>query len=76
MFMLQHGTDHEKCTPPYGRSEKVSAAADRQPRPRPRQVEISMHSHSLQSSSIAMTINMLNKSILDADYDDAVFMDG
>ena len=72
MFMLLHGTDHERCAPPCGRSEKVSAAADRQPR----REKISLHSDSSQSNSIAMTINMLNKSILDADYNDAVFMNG
>jgi len=35
-----------------------------------------MHSDLSQSNSIATTINMLNKSILNADYNGAVFMDG
>ena len=40
MFMLLYSADHEKCTPPCNRSEKVTAAADRQPR----RAEISLHS--------------------------------
>jgi hypothetical protein len=72
MFMLLYGADHEKSTPPCDRSEKVSAAVGRQPR----RAEISLHSGSLPSNSIAMTINMLNKSIINADYNGAVFMDG
>jgi len=70
--MLLYGADHEKSTPPCDRNEKVSAAAGRQPR----RLEISMHSDLSQSNSIATTINMLNKSILNADYNGAVFMDG
>jgi len=72
MFMLLLGTDHEKCTPACGRSEKVSAAEDRQLR-RP---EISLHSGSSQSNSIAMAISVHNNSIVNADYNGAVFMDG
>ncbi len=70
VFMLLYGTDHGKCTPPYGSSEKVSAAAGRQPR----QEEISLYSYSLQSRSIAMAINMLNNSIINAVHNGAVFM--
>jgi hypothetical protein len=72
MFMLLHGADHERCTSPCGRRQEVSAAAGR----RPRQAEISLHSHSLQCSSIAMAINMLNESIINADSNGAVFMIG
>ncbi len=50
----------------------MSAAADRQPR----QPEISLHSHYLQCSSMTMEINMLNKSMINADHNGAVFMDG
>ncbi len=70
MFMLLYGADHRKCTPPCGRSEKVSAAAGRQPE-RP---EISLHSGSPQNSSIAKAMSMLNNSIINADSNGAVFM--
>ena len=72
MFMLLYGTDHETSTPPCDRSEKVSAAADRQPK----RVKISMHSDSSQSNSMTMTISVLNNSIDNAHYNGAVVMDG
>jgi len=72
MFMLLYGTDHEKCTPPCVRSEKVSAAAGRHPR----RLEFSMHAHYLQRSSMSMAISMLNNSIINVDYNGAVCMDG
>ena len=72
MFMLLHGTDHERCTPLCDRSKKVSAAADRQPK----LIKISMHSDSSQSNSMPMAISMLNNSIDNADLNGAVFMVG
>ena len=50
----------------------MSAAAGRGAQ----QAEISMHSGSPLHSSIAMTINTLNKSMIIADYNGAVFMNG
>jgi len=35
-----------------------------------------MHSGSLQNNSMAMAISMLNNSIINADYNGAVFMNG
>lgn len=50
----------------------MSAAAGR----RLESAEISLHSASSQSNSIAMAISMLNKSIINADSNGAVFMNG
>lgn len=50
----------------------MSAAAGSQTR----QAEISMHSGSPQHSSMTMAISTLNDSIINADYNGAVFMDG
>ncbi len=72
MFMLLHGADHGRCTPPRGGSDRVGAQRGR----RTRQSEISLHSGSLQSSSMAMAINMLNKSILNAESNGVVLMNG
>ena len=72
MFMLLYGTDHQKSTLPCDRSEKASAAADRQLR----RAKISMHSDSSESNSMPMAISMLNNSIDNADLNGAVFMVG
>ena len=55
-----------------GGSDEECAAAGKQAEP----AEISLHSHSLQSSSIAVTINTLSNSIINADSSDVVFMHG
>ena len=72
VFMLLHGTHHGKCPPPCDRRDEVSAEHSELAE----QPEISLHSHSPQSSSMATAINMLNESMLHADYNGAVLMDG
>jgi hypothetical protein len=72
MFMLLHGTHHGRSTPSSNGVDEVSAQHGRQPE----QPKISMHSGSPQSSSMAMTINTPNESMLVAEYNDAVLMNG
>jgi hypothetical protein len=68
MFMLLYGADYRRCTPRRCRSEKVSAAAE---------ADSDFFAFQLTTKQrITRAINMLNKSIVNADYNGAIFMDG
>jgi len=68
MFMLLHGADHGKGTPPCGRSEEVTVkgAAARD----------FYAFWFIRSNSMTKATDMLNNSIMNADYNYAAVMDG